>query len=49
MDYKIIDFHTHPFMTDNTNICKHSGYAAMSAENNKRDLQSRNAHRRRCA
>jgi predicted TIM-barrel fold metal-dependent hydrolase len=39
MNYKIIDFHTHPFMTKGTNICKHSEYATMSAENTKRDLQ----------
>ena len=39
MDYKIIDFHTHPFLTDKTNICSHLEYANMSAKNTKRDFQ----------
>ena len=37
--YKIIDFHTHPFLTDKTNICSHLEYANMSAKNTKRDFQ----------
>ncbi len=32
MSYKIIDFHTHPFMTDGQNICAHGEYCDMSVE-----------------
>ncbi len=39
MEFEIIDFHTHPFMSRDTNICAHTDYADMSAENTKRDLQ----------
>lgn len=38
--YKIIDFHTHPFLSDETNICSHIPYCDMSVENTKKDLQS---------
>lgn len=37
--YKIIDFHTHPFLTNDTNICSHVPYCNMSPENTKKDLQ----------
>ena len=39
MNYKIIDFHTHPFFDDQYNLCNHTEYCNMSAENTKRDLQ----------
>lgn len=38
MNYKIIDFHTHPFTGDDTNICEHIPHAHMSVENTKRDF-----------
>ena len=38
--YNIIDFHTHPFKTDETNICSHIPYCHMSMENTVRDLKS---------
>ncbi len=33
MKYEIIDFHTHPFTDEATNICSHKEYCNMSAEN----------------
>ncbi len=33
LGYEIIDFHTHPFLSDRTNICSHKNYADMSSEN----------------
>ena len=33
MHYEIIDFHTHPFTDNATNICSHKEYCNMSAEN----------------
>ena len=39
MNYKIIDFHTHPFFDDDHNICQHTAYCNMSAENSMRDLK----------
>ena len=33
MDYEIIDFHTHPFLTNEYNICNHIQNCNMSAEN----------------
>ncbi|MBE6705516.1 MAG: amidohydrolase [Ruminococcaceae bacterium] len=39
MDIKIIDFHTHPFDSDEYNICSHSAYSDMSFENTQRDLK----------
>lgn len=33
MNYEIIDFHTHPFITNEYNICKHVQNCNMSAEN----------------
>ncbi len=35
LEYEIIDFHTHPFMSNETNICAHKEYCNMSAENTK--------------
>ena len=31
--FEIIDFHTHPFINDSYNICQHTSYCNMSAEN----------------
>ncbi len=36
--YKIIDFHTHPFTRDFTNICMHLDYCEMSVEQTKKDF-----------
>ncbi len=33
MDFHIIDFHTHPFLTKEQNICSHTKHCDMSAEN----------------
>lgn len=33
MQYEIIDFHTHPFLTDRYNICNHIANCNMSAKN----------------
>lgn len=33
MSFEIIDFHTHPFLDAETNICVHKEYCNMSAEN----------------
>ena len=38
--YKIIDFHTHPFKSDESNICRYKGSLDMSVESVKKDLQS---------
>ncbi len=38
--YKIIDFHTHPFLRDYTNICMHLPYCNMSAEQTKEDFSA---------
>lgn len=35
-DYKIIDFHTHPFLDDKSNICSHTQYCNMSVDNTKK-------------
>lgn len=40
MEFEIIDFHTHPFLTSGTNICSHKDFCNMSAENTKRDLMN---------
>lgn len=32
MGFEIIDFHTHPFLDEETNICNHKGFIDMSAE-----------------
>ncbi len=40
MEYEIIDFHTHPFLSRGTNICSHIDYCDMSAENTKKDLMN---------
>ena len=32
MNFKIIDFHTHPFLTDSQNICNHKAFIKMTAE-----------------
>ena len=32
MDFEIIDFHTHPFTTDETNICSHKEFCNMSID-----------------
>lgn len=33
MSFEIIDFHTHPFLSERTNICAHKDFCNMSAEN----------------
>ena len=33
MNYEIIDFHTHPFTTEENNICHHKEYCNMSVDN----------------
>lgn len=35
MSFEIIDFHTHPFLDREHNICAHADYCGMSAENTK--------------
>ena len=40
MEFEIIDFHTHPFLTSGTNICSHKDFCNMSAENTKKDLMN---------
>lgn len=35
MNFKIIDFHTHPFTCDDNNICAHKEFCDMSIENTK--------------
>ena len=32
MDYKIIDFHTHPFLTNDQNICNHKAFIDMTPD-----------------
>ncbi len=39
MSFEIIDFHTHPFMNKETNICSHEEYSDMSAKNTIRDMK----------
>ncbi len=34
--YEIIDFHTHPFINQNSNICSHKEHCDMSADNTKK-------------
>lgn len=38
MDYKIIDFHTHPYLTAEQNICKHKDFFEMSPETTLRTM-----------
>ncbi len=38
LEYEIIDFHTHPFLSKETNICSHAEYCNMSANNTKQQL-----------
>ena len=40
MEYKVIDFHTHPFDKDDSNFCNHKKYCNMSPENTERDLRA---------
>lgn len=40
MDFEIIDFHTHPFLTPDENICSHKENCDMSPENTKRDMEA---------
>lgn len=40
MDYKVIDFHTHPFDNDDSNFFNHKKYCNMSKENTERDLRA---------
>lgn len=40
MDYPIIDFHTHPYLDDNDNICTHLEHFNVSLEDTKPFLQS---------
>ena len=39
MPFEIIDFHTHPFLTAEENICSHAEFCDMSWENTKRDMK----------
>ncbi len=39
-DFEIIDFHTHPFINRDENICNHIDNCDMSVENTKRDMLS---------
>ncbi|MBQ2704628.1 MAG: amidohydrolase [Clostridia bacterium] len=36
----IIDFHTHPFVDENTNICSHKNYCNMTADNTFNNLKA---------
>ncbi len=36
---EVIDFHTHPFLSDDTNICSHLSFCPMTAEKTETDLQ----------
>ena len=40
MEFKVIDFHTHPFDKREHNICDHTDFCNMSLENSKEGLQS---------
>lgn len=40
MDLEIIDFHTHPFKVSSENICRHTEFCGMSAENTPEYLKS---------
>ena len=40
MNFEIIDFHTHPFLRNDENICSHADYCNMNAENTIKDLKS---------
>ena len=37
--YRVIDFHTHPFVDNTQNICGHTDYCDMSKENTLKDYQ----------
>ncbi len=39
-EYKIIDFHTHPFIEEENNICLHIPYCNMSMENTEKELKA---------
>ncbi len=41
-EYEIIDFHTHPFMSNATNICAHTEYCNMNVENTKKLMNEMN-------
>ncbi len=38
--YEIIDFHTHPFLSERTNICSHREHCRMSATETRRTLET---------
>lgn len=40
MNFEIIDFHTHPFLTQESNICNHKQYIPMSPESSMESLKS---------
>ena len=40
VEFEIIDLHTHPFLSQCTNICSHKEYCNRSNENNKKDLMN---------
>ncbi len=42
IQYKIIDFHTHPFITQETNICLHKEYCNMSVEQTEKHFRAFN-------
>ncbi len=39
MDFEIIDFHTHPFLLPDANICAHADRCIMNAEETKKTMQ----------
>ena len=40
MSFEIIDFHTHPFLDERSNICAHKSFCGMSIENTKEIFDS---------
>ena len=39
MQFEIIDFHTHPFLDDRTNVCAHKEYCDFSVEGTKEEFE----------
>ncbi len=39
IEYEIIDFHTHPFLSERTNICSHKEYCNMNVESTRTMLE----------
>ena len=40
MQYEIIDFHTHPFVKDKQNICKHNEYMNITPDSFKSYMEN---------